>query len=101
MHHLKFKKIRIEFGVCIKEISTLLNMTDANYAKIERGEIEISIKNLIKLSDYYKVPVDELIMKNNNEKVDLQKINEYLLSRITLLEKELIENKLLLKAVKK
>jgi transcriptional regulator with XRE-family HTH domain len=74
MHHLKFKKIRIEFGVSIKEISTLLNMTDANYAKIERGEIEISIKNLIKLSDYYKVPVDELIMKIIMKKLIYKKL---------------------------
>lgn len=44
-----------------EDIAKLLNTTQQQYARYERGEREIPIHHLITLSKFYKVSIDYLV----------------------------------------
>lgn len=46
------------------EIAALLNTTQQQYSKYEKGIQEIPVHHLITLADYYKVSVDYLLGRN-------------------------------------
>lgn len=58
---MKIKELRIKSKFSQKEIAKLLNISQSNYSKYERNEIEPDIQSLIKLADLYHVTVDYLI----------------------------------------
>ena len=47
-----------------EEIAALLNTTQQQYSKYEKGIQEIPVHHLITLADYYKVSVDYLLGRN-------------------------------------
>jgi transcriptional regulator with XRE-family HTH domain len=61
----KLKKVRLIKSDSIKNLASVLNMTEGNYRKIERDEIEISRESTEKLAKHYNLKVDELI--NNDD----------------------------------
>lgn len=49
-----------------REIATFLNMQLTVYQRYERGEREIPLWAIIKLSNYYNVSIDYLVGVTNN-----------------------------------
>ena len=98
-------------------------MTEGNYSKIERDEIEISRENTEKLAKHYNLKVDELINGDtlnvhvvnndggkswsgvnqtfNEEKNASDKLIDSYLKRIDFLEKELAEKNSTIKVLLK
>ncbi len=123
----KLKNVRLIKNDSIKNVAKVLSMTEGNYSKIERDEIEISLENTEKLAKHYNLKVDELIngdtlnvhVINNDggkswsgvnqtfteDKNVSEKLIESYVKRIDFLEKELVEKnntiKLLLKKIGK
>ena len=58
---MKIKELRIKNGFSQQEIAKFLNVSQSNYSKYERNEIEPDIQTLIKLADYFHTTVDNLI----------------------------------------
>lgn len=44
-----------------EEIAKIINVTQRAYAHYEKGDREPSIETLIKLADYYKLPIDIIV----------------------------------------
>ncbi|MEY3238957.1 MAG: Helix-turn-helix domain [Bacteroidota bacterium] len=54
----KIRIIRLLKNISAKEMATLLNMSQGNYDKIEREEIDVSEENLAILAKEFGVTVD-------------------------------------------
>jgi transcriptional regulator with XRE-family HTH domain len=50
-----------------------LDISKTSYAKIERGETNISFLRLVQIADYFHIDVSELV-KGSTSEVDLQEI---------------------------
>lgn len=109
----KLKSVRLQKNESIKIIAQVLNMSEGNYCKIERDEIEISRENTEKLAKHYNLKVDELINGDNltvhvvnkdggklwsginqsfnEDKSVSEKLIDSYTKRIDFLEKELVE----------
>ena len=59
--HIVLKKLREQEGKTQAEIAKNVNITQRAYAFYEKGDREPSIDTLIKLADYFKVPIDVLV----------------------------------------
>jgi len=51
----KFRSAREKLGLTQEEVADRVGMNVTNYARIERGEIEPSGSNLVKLSKVFKI----------------------------------------------
>lgn len=63
----KIRKIRIEKNQSQKDLAYYLNITQSSYAKIEKGEIKLSLNNLISITDYLKINPAILFNTSKNE----------------------------------
>lgn len=61
MNTTNMKNLRKENKKSQEEIAKKIDTSQANYGKIENGNIEPGIDKLIKLADYYNVSMDYLI----------------------------------------
>jgi len=52
------KLLRFVYEVPAKQIADYLGMSEHNYHKIERGEINLSLAHALKLSDLFAVSID-------------------------------------------
>jgi transcriptional regulator with XRE-family HTH domain len=97
----KLKKVRLIKNDSIKNVASVLNMTEGNYRKIERDEIEISRESTEKLAKHYNLKVDELINTDdvtvnisNNKEVNAgyyQNITKTSEDSITILKNQLTQ----------
>ncbi len=55
--HLNIKKIRELKGIARNDMASMLGITLNGYGKIERGEVDISIKRLYQLADIFQLTV--------------------------------------------
>jgi transcriptional regulator with XRE-family HTH domain len=55
------KELRKEYGLTQQAIADIINLSQRAYAHYEKGEQEPNIETLIKLADYYKLPLDILV----------------------------------------
>ena len=60
-YYENLRVIRNKYKKSQKEISELLNTTQQQYCKYEKGIQELPIRHLITLSEYYCVTCDELL----------------------------------------
>lgn len=58
---LKLKEIRLQHGLKQANIADYLKTSSPVYSRYETGDREPSLDVLIKLADFYKVPLDTLI----------------------------------------
>ena len=58
---LKLKQIREQHGLKQDNIADYLKITRAAYCRYEINERNPSIETLIKIADFYKVPLDVLV----------------------------------------
>lgn len=65
MHYYgRLRDLREDADKTQGEIAALLNTTQQQYSKYEKGIQEIPVHHLITLADYYKVSVDYLLGRN-------------------------------------
>ncbi len=57
---MKIKELRQQLNKTQEEIAKILNISQSNYSKYERNEIEPDIKTLKKIADYFDVSLDFL-----------------------------------------
>lgn len=55
------KILRTESNLTQTEIAKKINVSQRAYSFYEKGEREPSIETLIKLAEYYKIPLDVLV----------------------------------------
>lgn len=63
---LQIKRLRQQNNLTQAEIGKILNCNQSAVGKYERGELEISISSLIKLSKFFGVSVDYLLGVEEN-----------------------------------
>lgn len=64
------KLLRKNRGFSQEEVANKLNLTRSSYSGYENGVAEPSIENLVKLSSFYSIPLDDLLKK------DLSKLSD-------------------------
>ena len=62
-HYPRLKDLREDRDVTQVQIAALLNTTQQQYSKYEKGIQEIPVRHLITLSDFYQVSIDYLVGK--------------------------------------
>ena len=65
----RLKELREDHDLLQKDIAQMLDMNQSNYSKCEQEKIDISIKNLRKLADYYNVSIDYLLYRTDERKI--------------------------------
>ncbi|WP_252893793.1 helix-turn-helix domain-containing protein [Lentilactobacillus senioris] len=79
---IQLKEARSNTGYSQNDVATILHITRQSVSKWERGIVYPDLDNLIRLSDIYKVSIDDLVNKNselksqiklNNKKIKEQK----------------------------
>ena len=65
----RLKELREDHDLLQKDIAQMLHMNQSNYSKCEQEKIDISIKNLRKLADYYNVSIDYLLYRTDERKI--------------------------------
>lgn len=63
----RIRDLREDKDLTQKELSLLINIHVNQYQKYERGEREIPVKLLIKLSNYYNVSTDYILGLTNKK----------------------------------
>lgn len=58
---MKLKELRKDRKLTQEEVAKAINISRSNYGRYELKLVDPSIETLIKLADFYKVTVDELI----------------------------------------
>ena len=84
---LKLKESRKKHGFSQEEIAKKLNISQSNYSKYERGDIEPNINTLIQLSNFYKITLDDLVGHEVPYLIDKSLLSEKQLNVINLIQK--------------
>lgn len=66
----RIKELRQEKTKTQINISTELGIDQSYYSKLERGKHEISVRELIKIADFYNVSIDYLLERTNKKEVN-------------------------------
>lgn len=66
----RIKELRIEKGETQTKISTILGIEQSYYSKLELGKHEISIKDLIRIAEYFNVSTDYILERTNKKEVN-------------------------------
>lgn len=67
MYLRRLKDLREDNDLTQKYIAELLNMKQQQYSRYEKGEFEIPLISLIKLSKFYNVSTDYLLNLSNEK----------------------------------
>lgn len=67
---LKIKDLRIDNDLTQAQVAKFLMCDQSLYSKYERGERDIPLKLLIKLSEYYNVSLDYLVGRTNKKDIN-------------------------------
>lgn len=63
----RIRKVRIEKNLSQSDLAYQLNITQSSYAKMEKGEIKLSLNNLISITEYLKINLASLFDSSKNE----------------------------------
>lgn len=67
---LKIKDLREDNDLTQAQIAKFLMCDQSLYSKYERGERDIPLKLLIRLSEYYNVSLDYLVGRTNKKEIN-------------------------------
>lgn len=65
----KLKEYRIKNNLKQKDIAEILGITTSYYGMIEIGKRKVSLDIALRLSSYYKVPVEEIFKLDDNKDI--------------------------------
>lgn len=68
------KEIRHEKGISQEKFALQINMDRAYYASVETGRRNISLENIMKISNGYQIPISEIFLRM--EKLSLRNDHE-------------------------
>ncbi len=57
--------VRRSLGLTQENVAFDLNISSTSYAKIERGETNVSFMRLVQIADYFQVDIMEFISRNS------------------------------------
>lgn len=63
---LKIKELRTEKNFTQKQIGEIINCNQSAIGKYERGELEPTLSNLVKLADFFGVTTDYLLGREDD-----------------------------------
>jgi transcriptional regulator with XRE-family HTH domain len=63
----KIRQIREIKSLTRDEIAEELGISVSGYGKIERGEVELSLTKLLKISNIFEMSIDDIINFNSNK----------------------------------
>ena len=66
----RIKELRLEKGESQIKVSTILGIEQSYYSKLELGKHEISIKDLIRIAEYFNVSVDYILERTNKKELN-------------------------------
>ena len=66
---MRLKKLRKEKGISQLKLALDLNTNQNTISRYETGEREPSIKDLIRIADYFNISVDYLLGRTDNPKL--------------------------------
>lgn len=67
---LRIRDIREDHDLTQKQVSEYLHCDQSLYSKYERGQREIPLSLIIKLSELYNTSIDYLVYKTDNPKIN-------------------------------
>ena len=67
------KALRIDKKITQREMAELLAMTERNYVKYERGEIDIPASKLIQLADFFHTSIDNILGRTRTDNPETNK----------------------------
>lgn len=76
------KKLRKEKGISQYELADILGVPRSSISKWERGNMNVTSKNLALLSEFYGVTTDELMAGERNKKGLSEKVNDLTLNML-------------------
>ena len=62
--------LRTDNDLTQKEVAKILNTSKQGYSNYERGTRKLSIEDLIKLADFYKVSTDYILGRTDNPEMN-------------------------------
>lgn len=68
---MNLKEIRKKRNLSQNEVSELLNISQSNYSKYEKGSIEPNMETIIKLAKIFNVSADEILGITKKEDIAL------------------------------
>jgi transcriptional regulator with XRE-family HTH domain len=63
------RNLRLNFGYSQQEISYMLDVTQTTYSKWESDLKTPNIKNIVKVSQFFNVPLEEIIFDNYKRQI--------------------------------
>lgn len=63
----RIRDLREDNDLLQKDIANILNVTQAQYSRIEKGENELSYDGLIKIATFYKTSTDYILGLTNTK----------------------------------
>lgn len=58
---LRMRALREKAGMTQYQVAEALSVSQAAYSRLEKGEVEVSLSKLIALSEFFDVPLSDLI----------------------------------------
>ena len=95
MNTINMKQLRIANKISQTDIAKIIGTSQANYGKMENGDIEANVEKLIKLADYYQVSLDYLVGRDFGNKLGYLSEEEIAFVQTYLKLTESHKNKLL------
>lgn len=69
-YYPRFRDIREDKDMTLKEVSEILNTSFQYYQKYERGKIDIPLERALQLAEFYGVSLDWLTGRTNKKDVN-------------------------------
>lgn len=66
----RIRELRQQKGETQTKVSTILGIEQSYYSKIELGKHEISIKDLIRIAEYFNVSIDYIVERTNKKEIN-------------------------------
>lgn len=66
----RIKELRQEQSRTQINVSTLLGIDQSYYSKLERGKHDISLKELMKIAEFYNVSLDYLVERTDKKEIN-------------------------------
>lgn len=66
----RIRKLRIEKGYSQIKVSTILGIEQSYYSKLELGKHEVSVKDLIRIAEFFDVSTDYILERTNKKEIN-------------------------------